>query len=136
MAELLQGFDDVFHEPTGLPSPRLRQHRICLLPGTTPVVVCPYRYARVQKGELERQCADMMAQGVIRPNTSTFSAPVILIKKSDSSWWLCVDYRALNTMTVKDKFPIPVIEELLDELRGAKFFTKRAGHAITALPRR
>jgi hypothetical protein len=124
MAELLQGFDDVFHEPTGLPPPRLRQHRICLLPGTVPVAVRPYRYAHVQKGELERQCADMMAQGVIRPSTSVFSAPVILVKKSDNSWRLCVDYHALNTMTVKDKFPIPVVEELLDELRGVKFFTE------------
>jgi hypothetical protein len=88
------------------------------------VAVRPYRYAHVQKGELECQCVDMMAQGIIRPTTSAFSAPVILVKKSDSSWRLCVDYRALNTMTVKDKFPIPVVEELLDELRGAKFFTK------------
>jgi hypothetical protein len=124
LADLLQQHSDIFDEPQGLPPARPCDHRIHLLPNTTPITVRTYRYPQLQKDELERQVVVMLAQGIIQILTSPFSAPVLLVRKADGTWCFCIDYRALNAMTSKDKFLIPVVDELLDELHGARFFTK------------
>lgn len=123
MKELLAAYIDIFAEPRGLPPARRHDHWIHL-PGTAPTVVRPYRYPQLHKDEIERQCDAMLRQGIIRECTSAFSSPVLLVKKADGTWRFCIDYRELNTKRVKDKFHIPVVDELLDELRDARFFTK------------
>ena len=87
---------------------------------------------------LFRSIAEMLQSGVIKPNTSPFASPIIMVRKNDGTWRLCVDYRHLNLLTLKSKYPMPVIDELLDELSGASWFTKldlRAGyHQIRLAP--
>lgn len=121
---LLSAFENLFQDPTHLPPERPHHHRIVLKQGSEPVNIRPYRYPAIQKDVIEGIVQDMLAAGIIRSSNSPFSSLVVLVKKKDGSWRLCVDYKELNKATVKDKFPILVIEELLDELQGAKFFSK------------
>jgi hypothetical protein len=84
----------------------------------------PYRYHATHKDELERQCAAMLEQGIIRKSSSTFSSPMLLLRKADGTWHFCVNYRALNVIMIKDAYSIPVVDELLNELHGTRFFSK------------
>jgi hypothetical protein len=131
MKELLQAFLDIFTDPSSLPPTREVDHIITLKEGTELVNVWPYRYAHYQKNEIEKQVQDMFTSGLVRPSTSPISSPVLLVKKKDGNWRFYTDYRALNAATVKDRFPIPTVEDMLDELYGASYFTKldlRAGY--------
>jgi hypothetical protein len=136
--ELLAEFSAVFGEPATLPPARPYDHSIPLTPDAVPFNTRPYRYSPAHKDEIERQVAKMIAEGIIIPSMSPFASPVLLVQKKDGSWRFCVDYRRLNEMTVKNVFPMPVIDELLDELAGATVFSKldlRAGyHQVRMLP--
>jgi hypothetical protein len=113
---MLQNYEEIFKEPQGLPPNRQRNHRIVLQAGSSPVNVRPYRYPHYQKNEIESIVTSLLQSGVIRPSMSPYSSPVVLVKKHDGSWRLCVDYHALNHVTVKDKFPIPVHQILKKKL--------------------
>ncbi|TYK09954.1 Ty3/gypsy retrotransposon protein [Cucumis melo var. makuwa] len=121
---LLRKFEDVFEWPKTLPPKRGIEHHIHLKQGTNLVNVRSYCYAHQQQEEMERLVDEMLASGIILPSTSPYSSLVILVRKKDGSWLFCVDYRALNNINIPGKFPIPVIEELFDELNGANMFSK------------
>ncbi|KAE8696106.1 hypothetical protein F3Y22_tig00110676pilonHSYRG00061 [Hibiscus syriacus] len=121
---LLDKYQSVFDEPTGLPPIRNHDHTITLKLESAPINLRPYRFPHNQNEEVEKQIATMLSSSIIQPSKSPFSSPCILIKNKDGTWRFSVDYRKLNSMTVKDKFPIPVVEDLLDELHGAVYFSK------------
>ncbi|KAJ4797633.1 polyprotein [Rhynchospora pubera] len=121
---ILKQYSEVFQEPSSLPPPRVVDHTIPLLPGTQPISQRPYRYSYFQKLEIEKIIEDLLRNQLIQPSSSPFASPILLVKKKDGSWRLCVDYKKLNSATIKDKFPIPIIEDLLDELHGATIFSK------------
>ncbi|XP_031265006.1 uncharacterized protein LOC116123364 [Pistacia vera] len=123
-AVVVDGFSHLFEQPTTLPPKRPTDHTIVLETNTKPPNIHPYKYLFTQKNEIERLVGEMLMAGIIQPSTSPFASPVLLVKKKDGSWRFCVNYRALNNITIPDKFPIPSIDELLDELSGAAIFTK------------
>ena len=100
------------------------EHVIEIKLGSSPVNVKPYRYPHHHKTEIEILIHDLLKCGVITESRSTYAAPVVLVRKKDGLFRLCIDYRGLNKINIKDKFPIPFIDEMLDELHGARYFSK------------
>ncbi|GMJ04800.1 hypothetical protein HRI_004149200 [Hibiscus trionum] len=115
-------FPDVFPEELpGLPPDRDVEFEIEIYPGSAPVSMNPYRMA---PKELKIQLQELLDRGFIRPSSSPWGAPVLFVKKKDGSLRLCIDYRKLNKITIKNKYPLPRIDDLFDQLQGATFFSK------------
>ncbi|GJY56659.1 putative reverse transcriptase domain-containing protein [Tanacetum coccineum] len=122
---VVRNFPDVFpDELPGLPPEREVEFTIELIPGAQPISKAPYRMAPVELKELKDQLQELLERGFIRPSVSPWGAPVLFVKKKDGSMRLCIDYRELNRITVRNKYPLPRIDDLFDQLQGAKFFSK------------
>ena len=114
LQKVLDNHSKVFETPKGLPPIRDHDHAIHLIRGSVTPNIRPYRYPYAQKSEIEHMVAKMIEACIIQPSQSSFSAPIVLVHKKDGSWCMCLNYRELNKLTIKDKFPIPVIDDLLD----------------------
>jgi hypothetical protein len=129
--QILEEYQSIFAEPTSLPPRRFCDHIIPLIARAQPVTKKHSGYTPKLKTEIETQIKEMLDSGVIQISNGAFSSPIILVHKKDGSWRIVVDYRHLNALTVKSKYHVPVIDELLDELAGARWFSKlnlRAGY--------
>ena len=124
--EIRSEYKDLFPEelPPGLPPKREVDHRIELLPGSQPVYRSIYKMSPGELDEMRKQLDQLLSNGFIRPSTSPFGAPVLFVKKKDGSLRMCIDYRGLNMLTVKNRYPLPRCDELFDRIRGAKYFSK------------
>ncbi|GJY96714.1 putative reverse transcriptase domain-containing protein [Tanacetum coccineum] len=122
---IVQDFPEVFPEDLpGLPLTRPVEFQIDLIPGAAPVARAPYRLAPSKMKELSKQLQDLSDKGFIRPSSSPWGAPVLFVKKKDGSFRMCIDCRELNKLTVKNRYPLPRIDDLFDQLQGSSIYSK------------
>jgi hypothetical protein len=120
LQSILSKHQVVFSTPQGLPPSRgVHDHSILLIPRSLPPNIRPYHHPFTQKNEIEKMVQELLNTGIIRPSTSPYSSPMVMVLKKEGSWRMCHDFHTLKKLTIKDKFPIPIIYELLDELSGA-----------------
>ncbi|GJU26512.1 hypothetical protein Tco_1165133 [Tanacetum coccineum] len=117
---VVRDFSEVFPDDlSGLPPVQEIEFRIELIPGATPVAKSPYRLAPSKLKELSGQLKELQDKGFIRPSSSPWGAPVLFVKKKDGSFRMCIDYRELNKLTIKNRYPLPRIDDLFDQLQGS-----------------
>ncbi|GJX89021.1 putative reverse transcriptase domain-containing protein [Tanacetum coccineum] len=122
---IVRDFPEVFPEDLpGLPPTRPVEFQIDLIPGAAPVARAPYRLAPSEMKELSEQLQELSDKGFIRPSSSPWGAPVLFVKKKDGSFRMCIDYRELNKLTVKNRYPLPRIDDLFDQLQGSSIYSK------------
>lgn len=126
LTDIKEQFKEVLPDqlPAGMPIERIKQHEIELEPGQPPPHKGLYRMATEELKELKRQLNELLEKGWIRPSVSPYGAPVLFVRKKSGELRLCVDYRMLNRITIKNRYPLPRIDTMLDQLHGAKYFTK------------
>ena len=122
---IVRDYPDVFpNDLPGLPPERKVEFTINVAPGTASIFKAPYRMAPLEIKELKIQLQELLNKGFIRPSVSPWGAPVLFVKKNDGSMRLCIDYRELNKVTMRNKYPLPRIDDLFYQLQGACVFSK------------
>ncbi|GKF73751.1 putative reverse transcriptase domain-containing protein, partial [Tanacetum coccineum] len=121
---VIRNFPEVFpKELPGLPPSRQVEFRIDLVPGATPVARVPYRLAPSEMRELSVQLQELLEKGFIHMSSSPWGALVLFVKKKDGSFRMCIDYHKLNKLTVKNRYPLPRIDDLFDQLQGSSVYS-------------
>ncbi|GJP82291.1 hypothetical protein CLOP_g12526, partial [Closterium sp. NIES-67] len=133
VAKIIREYPEIFLDdlPSGLPPELPHDHKIELEPGAQPTVRTQWRQTQPELQELRNQLDYLLAKGFIRPSTSPFAAPILFTPKKDGGLRMCTDYRALNRVTIKSRYPIPCTDELTDNLRGARYFRRLTFAAVT-----
>ena len=122
---IVKEFPDVFLDDiSGLPPDREVEFTIDLIPGTEPISIPPYRMSPAELRELKSQLEELLSKGFIRPSISPWGAPVLFVKKKDGSLRLCIDYRKLNRVTIRNQYPLLKIDELFDQIQGSRVYFK------------
>ncbi|TIA84742.1 hypothetical protein E3P99_04121 [Wallemia hederae] len=126
LQQLIEEYKDIFPEqlPQNLPPRRPVEHSIDLEEGAQPPSRSPYRLNFVEQEELKKQLKQLLDSKLIRPSTSPYGSPVLFVKKKSGELRMCIDYRALNNITIKNRYPIPRVDELLDQMANARYFSK------------
>jgi len=124
MDKVLKEYEDIFTSPEGVPVHYQVMHSIDLTLGA-PLPNGPiYRCSVLENNEIKRRIQELLQKVHICPSSSPCGSLIVLVQKKDGTWRLCVDYRALNKIIVRNRYPIPRIDDLLDQLKGAKYFSK------------
>ena len=122
---VIKEFPDVFpKELPGLPPEREAYLFIEVVHGTTPIYRAPYRMAPIQLKELKSQLQELLDKGFVQPSVSPWGTSILFDKKKDGTLWMCIDYRKINKVTMNNKYPLPRIEDLFDQLKGSSVFSK------------
>ena len=121
---MVSDYDILFQEFKGLPPKREIQHEIHLQQDAPLPNICMYKSSIIENVEIKKQVKELLERGGIRPSSSPCGSPIVLVPKKDGTWRMCIDYRALNIITIKNRYPLPRIDDLLDQLKNAIFFTK------------
>ena len=121
---MVDSFQNLFKEPKNLPPKREIQHEIQLMPDAPLPNIGMYRLSVIENEEIKKQIQKLVKRGFIRPSSSPCGSPIILVPKKDRTWRMCVDFRALNKITIKNRYPLPGLHDLLDKLKNDVYFTK------------